>query len=88
MLVGVVFIKNEPWSVSIVAIHIGSRSSGLVQCWEKISSCYIDRLTAVAATVTITAAATVLITATVTVTGTAPCSYCFRRSFSFSSRYS
>ena len=48
----------------------------MVQFWEKISSCYIDRLTAVAAIVIITAAATALVTARVTasvsVPGTAP----------------
>ena len=109
------FSTNEPWSLSIVGINTGSRSSGLVQRWEKISCCYTDRLTAVAAAVTVTAAVTVLVTATVTVTvtvgitvivavtvsatavaatvpatvavsasvpGTAPCSYCFRHSFS------
>ena len=108
-LVGVTFSKNGPWSVSIVSINIGSRSSGLVQCWGKISFCFIDRLTAVATTVIVTAAVTVLVTAaviitvTVTVTvsatavaatvpatvavsvsvpGTAPCSCCFRHSFS------
>ena len=114
-MVGVTFSKNGPWSVSIVSINIGSRSSGLVQCWGKISFCFIDRLTAVATTVIVTAAVTVLVTAavivavtvgitvTVTVTvsatavaatvpatvavsvsvpGTAPCSYCFRHSFS------
>ena len=110
-MAGVIFSKNGPWSVSIVSINIGSRSSGLVQCWGKISFCFIDRLTAVATTVIVTAAVTVLVTAavivtvtvTVTVTvsatavaatvpatvsvsvsvpGTAPCSYCFRHSFS------
>ena len=105
------FSTDEPWSLSIVGINTGSRSSGLVQRWEKISCCYVDRLTAVAAAITVTAAVTVLVTATVTVTvtltvtvtvsatavaatvpatvavsvsvpGTAPCSYCFRHSFS------
>ena len=59
-----------------MSINIGSRSSGLVQCWGKISFCSIDRLTAVATTVIVTAAVTVLVTATVTVsvsvTGTVP----------------
>ena len=108
-LVGVTFSKNGPWSVSIVSINIGSRSSGLVHCWGQISFCFIDRLPAVATTVILTAAVTVFVTATVTVTftvtvtvsatavaatvpatvavsvsvpGTAPCSYCFRHSFS------
>ena len=112
-MVGVTFSKNGPWSVSIVSINIGSRSSGLVQCWGKISFCFIDRLAAVATTVIVTAAVTVFVTATVTVSvtvtvavsvsvsatavaatvpatvavsvsvpGTAPCSYCFRHSFS------
>ena len=66
-LVGVTFSKNGPWSVSIVSINIGSRSSGLVQCWGNISFCFIDRLTAVATTVIVTAAVTVLVTTTVTV---------------------
>ena len=69
-MVGVTFSKNQPWSVSIAGINTGSRSPGLVQRWGKISRCYADRLTAVAAAVTVTAAVTVLVTATVTVTVT------------------
>ena len=69
-LAGVTFSKNGPWSVSIVSINIGSRSSGLVQCWGKISFCFIDRLAAVATTVIVTAAVTVFVTATVTVSVT------------------
>ena len=53
-----------------VNINIGPRSSGLVQCWGKISFCFIDRLTAVATTVIVTAAVTVLVTAAVTATVT------------------
>ena len=69
-MAGVTFSKNRPWSVSIVGINIGSRSSGLVQCWGKISFCSIDRLAAVATTVIVTAAVTVFVTATVTVSVT------------------
>ena len=53
-----------------MSINIGSRSSGLVQCWGKISFCFIDRLAAVATTVIVTAAVTVLVTAAVRVTVT------------------
>ena len=70
-LVGVTFSKNGLWSVPIVSINIGSRPSGLVQCWGKSSFCFIDRLAAVATTVIVTAAVTVFVTATVTVSVTA-----------------
>ena len=55
-----------------MSINIGSRSSGLVQCWGKINVCCIDRLTAVATTVIVTAAVTVLVTAAVIVTVSVP----------------
>ena len=99
-MVGVIFIKTSLGRSQFVAIHVGSRSSGLVQCWGKINFCFIDRLTVVATTVIVTAAVTVLVTAavmvavtvgitvavtvavSVSVPGTAPCSCCFRHSFS------
>ena len=56
---------GEPANYYVVGVTFNTglgRPSGLVQCWGKISFCFTDRFTAVAATVIVTAAVTVLVT--------------------------